>query len=1044
MSYYIDNNKQSFLDQFTQAQAALSQQVKGKTTLTNQRVEELERICAQEKRKIHEDCDNKIYQKEVSLLNSIRDYHAKATSSIVDMQPYLLRESDLWEAPILLEQVPLWMQDSNQIPTLKQVNDQAQKRTYLSQVLVGYQKYKYGNKHLILPTYVDWQSQDPRMSANTGNLIITYNRQKSSVQALNLADSMVTRMLMAFPVGNLRLSILDPTSMGEERFTKMMNGCDELYSKKVYTNSSEIGKHLEILTNRIRDIKSNFSRTETSLVLHNKQAIKQGYELVILYDPFNERPHYTAHLKNLMANGISAGIYVLIIQSDHLKSEVVKDFEFDSFSGAIEVNEEQIIVHKSSIKWTGTGFEGRDLDVCDCLPTIASKSELIDPIDLTDENSLAYEFYAALTKGWQRATKSLTTKRWEDWVEPYDEADIQCLTKGIEIPVGINADNKDEVCFRVEGGNTYAHSFVQGMTGSGKSKFLSGVISSIAMKYSPKAVQMYLFDFKDGKAFECYMGVPHMRWLVTTQADKTMFLSVLKDLVAEQKYRSELFSSAKVGELEAYNKKMLEQGKECLPRLLLVVDECQDIYKSTKNSLNSKQREINQIFEEIAKKYRAFGIHLLLASQQIPSDMTWVGQLGNNYILSIGSSTSFSSLLPADQKGKADEIQNRILAMPAATGIYSTANKAYISMLGYENYREAGRFIRTRAEKLLGNEINRFESKVWDGKLNVPYFKTMTTASLEFGTNTIGSQTVGTFIEDKKKGNVLLYGSLGADRAKELTMRTVLTTLRGQFATRKINPNPNIWPTIYIVNAWENSDDVVTNIWQQATENVLDKSNKILRNLDQNNFVNLVTPEKLGELLLQLKKQIENKEQKTILLYIIGTSDIEVLKPGVAIADSTATKQEPAAKSAAIYGNWAQSSAQPTYGARQQEIGTDVLAMILQEGPNNGIHTILQVDTKNDMGERGIRSKDFQYFIFQQSKSFGSWSDNVTLDLDSTLEDLPIDQENARTLFYDSKNADEEQFVIPLMIDELIAAENRGESVGEYIINNINTPNYGK
>jgi hypothetical protein len=96
------------------------------------------------------------------------------------------------------------------------------------------------------------------------------------------------------------------------------------------------------------------------------------------------------------------------------------------------------------------------------------------------------------------------------------------------------------------------------------------------------------------------------------------------------------------------------------------------------------------------------------------------------------------------------------------------------------------------------------------------------------------------------------------------------------------------------------------------------------------------------------------------------------------------------------------------------------------------------------MGERGIRSKDFQYFIFQQSKSFGSWSDNVTLDLDSTLEDLPIDQDNARTLFYDSKNPDEEQFVIPLMIDELIAAENRGESVGEYIINNINTPNYGK
>ena len=1032
MSYYI-NNKPSFLDQFTKAQDQLTQQVKGKNNATNRRIEELERECTEEKRKADEQCEAKIRNKEASMLTSIRDFNAKASSSIIDMQPYLLSESNKWEAPILKKD-----------PTLEQIHFQAQQRTYLPQVLVGYQKYKYGSKHCILPTYVDWQSQDPQLSANIGNLILTYNRQKSSVQALNLADSMVTRMLMAFPAGNLRLSILDPTSMGEEQFTKMMNGCEELYSKKVYTNSAEIDKHLEILTNRIRDIKSNFSRTEPSLVLHNKRGIKQGYELVILYDPFNERPHYSANLKNLIVNGISAGIYVLIIQSDYIKSEVVKDFDFESFSGAIEVNEEQIMVHKSGIKWTGTGFQGRDLDICDVLPTVVSKSELIDPIDLTNGKSLAYEFYAALTRGWKQATKSLTTKRWEDWVESYDEADVKCLTEGIEIPIGINADNKDEVYFRVEGGNTYAHSFVQGMTGSGKSKFLSGVISSIAMKYSPKAVQMYLFDFKDGKAFECYMGVPHMRWLVTTQADKTMFLSVLKDLVAEKKYRSELFSSTKVGELEAYNKKMLEQGKECLPRLLLVVDECQDIYKSSRNTLNGKQKEINQIFEEIAKKYRAFGIHLLLASQQIPSDMTWIGQLGNNYILNVGNE-SFSSLLPADQKSKADEIQKRILAMPAATGIYSTSNKAYVSMLGYENYREAGSFIRVRAERLLGNEINRFESKVWDGKLNVPYFKTMTTASLEFGTNTIGTQTVGTFIEDKKKGNVLLYGSLGADRAKELTMRTVLTSLRGQFATRKLIANSNVWPTIYMVNAWEDMGDVVTNIWQQATENVLDKTNKILRNLNQGNFINLVNPSNLGGLLLQLKKQIENKEQKTILLYIIGSSEIEVLKPEVAIENSLAMiKEEPISKSTTGYGNWAQSSARPSFSTKKQEVGTDVLNLILQEGPNYGIHTILQVNTKSDMEERDLRSKDFQYFIFQQSKSFAYWPDNVTLELESALEDLPIDRDNARTLFYDSKNTDEEQFVVPLMIDELVTVANRGESVGEYIINNITIPNYGK
>ena len=142
MSYYIDN-KQSFFNQF------------------NRRIEELESACAEEKRKADEQCEAKIRQKEASMLNAIREFNDKAASSIIDMQPYLLSPSNQWEAPVLAK-----------LPTLEQVHEQAEKRTYLPQVLVGYQKYKYGSKHCILPTYVDWQSQDPILSANVGNLIL--------------------------------------------------------------------------------------------------------------------------------------------------------------------------------------------------------------------------------------------------------------------------------------------------------------------------------------------------------------------------------------------------------------------------------------------------------------------------------------------------------------------------------------------------------------------------------------------------------------------------------------------------------------------------------------------------------------------------------------------------------------------------------------------------------------------------------------------------------------------------------------------------------
>lgn len=1022
MSYYIDN-KQSFFNQF------------------NRRIEELESACAEEKRKADEQCEAKIRQKEASILNAIREFNDKAASSIIDMQPYLLSPSNQWEAPVLRKD-----------PTLEQIHSQAEQRTYLPQVLVGYQKYKYGSKQLILPTYVDWQSQDLYLSANIGNLIMTYNSKKNGVQAINLVNSMVTRMIMAFPMGRLKLSIIDPRSSGDGRlFATSMEGCKELYYNKIYTSASEISEHLEMLTNRILDIKKNFSvnGTETSLVLHNKERIKQGYELVILYDPFYERPNYATNLKKLMASGISAGIYILIVQSEHIKPEVLKEFEFDSFTAAIEADLDQLRLHKSNVKWNGNGFQGNDLDICEYLPSAISKSELKNPIDPTDKEGLSAEFYVNLGVGWKQATKSLTTRYFEDWTGPY--ADQQCWREGIKVPIGYNADNGEEMYFQLRSDDTQVHTFIQGQTGSGKSKFLCGIITSITMKYSPDAVQMYLFDFKDGKALRCYQGVPHMRWLVTTQADKVMLRSVLRDLKKERKKRSELFDEVDASELTKYNEKMLEEGKQCLPRIVLVVDECQRIYTDTTSEEFDVQKEINQIFKDIAEQYRAYGIHMILAAQSIPNQMNWISQVNNKFILKVDE--SITQLLPKDFKGDSAEVLARIKAMPDATGVYSTVDSAYISMFGYDSvetnkdYNNAGEFIRSRAEGLLGCRIDSYESNVWDGKLNVPYFRAEVTDTLEFGVDTNNSYSVGTVIERAEK-NVLLYGALGAEKAKELTMRTVLSSLRGQLAIRKIFEK-NEWPIIYIVNAWDktgnigNKTNAIASRWKQKDS---EDGSKILRNLAKEKFINLVNPSDLGDLLLQLKKQIDNKEQKLVLLYIIGTDNIDVLKPDTKLltdnkADNKANNpKNDNAKNGNGIDDWDQGasySKQQNTKPQSSQRGMEVLNLILKEGPGFDIHTVLQINSTSDMEARKIRSEDFQHFIFQQTHKFSRWPDGKGCSLKSSLETLPIDKDSARTVYYDSANPDNEQLIIPMMIDELVEVANRGESVGDYIMKNI-------
>lgn len=957
---------------------------------------------------------------------SIRKFYAEAPKSIVTMPPYLVDESKVYEAPRL-----------EIVPTLSQIKEQAAKRTYLPKVLVGMHTHQYGGKSCVLPTYIDWQSEEDETTATKGNIMLLYNRQKSARQAQDLADEMIVRMLMSFPIGGLRLSIIDSTNQNIERITPLLKGCEELYSKKVFTDASEIDGHLKSLLNKMDGIKHDFkdlSHSSLSLVQHNKETIKHEYELVILYDPFNNRPSFGDNLRKLLANGISAGIYVMIVQSDYIDYGVLREIPLDSFSSVLEAGDEDIIIHAGKIAYDEKKkeFVATKWDACSYLPT---EGELINPLGI--RQPLVRDFFESLKSSWAAATKERTVKSLANWDDDYTDADIKCWTKGIEVPIGINVDNKEEVEYRADC-KDYVHSFILGTTGSGKSKFLCSIITAVTMKYSPKAVQMYLFDFKDGMAFRCYDGAPHVRWLVTTQADKTMFLTVLQDLETEKQNRKQMFEKTGVGELGDYNAKMLKTGGTCLPHILLVVDECHQIYAvEDGHALSREQKEINILFDNIARQYRSYGIHLLLSSQQIPSEMSWISQVTNNFVLNSGKEP-FSKLLAPGQERMTDDIQKRINSMPGAEGVFATIEQKFISIRLYEEWREAGKYIRERAERLLGNEVNQFACHKWTGKLDelAHYTKSPVSKSMEFGVDLTGEKTVGVNIYDAKS-NIMLYGAQGDEQAKKLTMRTVLSTLRAQIALRKLVSDPKDLATIYIVNAWAEEDaSEKKDFFATRKTNVLEQSTAIMQNLAANGFVKIVRTAELGRLLLQLKKQIDEKQTKSVLLYIIGTEDVDLLTPGAKIAEDNEARTEEVKSE--VY-RWKQGQRYGDGDATQSNKEADALTIfkaILNQGPDYGIHTVLQINEKNDLGERKISSRDFQYVIFQQAAGISSWPDNVKIELETQLDKLPVEDSLARTLFYNAKKANQEPLVIPFMIDDLAAVAKHGDSVGQYIMDN--------
>jgi hypothetical protein len=184
----------------------------------------------------------------------------------------------------------------------------------------------------------------------------------------------------------------------------------------------------------------------------------------------------------------------------------------------------------------------------------------------------------------------------------------------ISVTVGLDVNDKHPVTLRFNSGD-YIHAFILGQSGSGKSVLLNDIISAAILKYSPEDLMLYLMDFK-GVEFNRYRGLKHTKAVLVDNSDPQMTLEVLRELREENKRRVKLWQREGVNKIDAYNKKYPEQR---LPQILFVADECQILFK--KNTSNGTdrliQQEISEILNIIATQGRSQGIHMLLATQQL-------------------------------------------------------------------------------------------------------------------------------------------------------------------------------------------------------------------------------------------------------------------------------------------------------------------------------------------------------------------------------------------------------------------------------------------
>lgn len=181
--------------------------------------------------------------------------------------------------------------------------------------------------------------------------------------------------------------------------------------------------------------------------------------------------------------------------------------------------------------------------------------------------------------------------------------------QAVEVPIG--RDSLGEVRLRFD--DATPHWLVAGRTGGGKTVFILDVLYGLAARYSPEDLELYLLDFKEGVSFSEFTPsrrdstfIPHAR-VVGIESDRAYGLAVLRHLNDEMTRRSTLMKRHGVsgfGPLRQF---------ERLPRIVTVADEFQ-VLLAGNDKLAS---EAVSLIENLARKGRSYGVHLVLASQTI-------------------------------------------------------------------------------------------------------------------------------------------------------------------------------------------------------------------------------------------------------------------------------------------------------------------------------------------------------------------------------------------------------------------------------------------
>lgn len=426
-----------------------------------------------------------------------------------------------------------------------------------------------------------------------GNIWLKNTYKEDTV---SLARYIISKAIFRTEVGQLSLIGYDAEYSGVfAPFSSLTSGANK--QLELIKDNKDLEHLFEFIGVQIQAVQNVIQGRTGNLIDFRKSINRpvESFKLVVLFMNFQTLSlPQLAKLSTLLQRGPASGISFLLIPSNNKlpENQLPTDLDENIKILSAQGNSRVVMLSDDLQKIEGDGANYTPLDV----ENIIKRSEnFIDKIKSAPLPTVMFNEISDLQHFWTESSEN-----------------------GVTFSVGKYGDSTVEVTIGDEV-NQRHNALITGAVGQGKSNLLSVIIHSLCQRYSPKELQLYLLDFKEGVSLKPFVNIgqevylPHAK-VVGLESDIDLGKAVLDDLYRIYLNRMKIFKNNDVKSLKELRIKFPHKSMQ---RIVVIIDEFQLMFG---DDMTFGQKMVD-LLEKSVRLFRAAGIHFILASQSISGNM---------------------------------------------------------------------------------------------------------------------------------------------------------------------------------------------------------------------------------------------------------------------------------------------------------------------------------------------------------------------------------------------------------------------------------------